>query len=102
MTAVVICYLIYAPKLFQLAKTRHYVTPSDFVQDRLAESVQLARAQKALALELRSALTGMHWAQAEGDADNRRDVLRQVLARFAPGTTGRDLDDARAMLAATR
>ena len=75
---------------------------SDFVQDRLAESVQLARAQKALALELRSALTGMHWAQAEGDADNRRDVLRQVLARFAPGTTGRDLDDARAMLAATR
>ena len=34
MTAVVICYLIYAPKLFELAKTRHYVTPSDFVQDR--------------------------------------------------------------------
>lgn len=34
MTAVVICYLIYAPKLFVLAKSRNYVTPSDYVQDR--------------------------------------------------------------------
>ena len=34
MTAVVICYLIYAPKLFQLAKANRYVTPSDYVQDR--------------------------------------------------------------------
>ena len=34
MTAVVICYLIYAPKLYLLAKTKHYVTPSDYVQDR--------------------------------------------------------------------
>lgn len=34
MTAVVICYLIYAPKLFVLAKARGYVTPSDYIQDR--------------------------------------------------------------------
>lgn len=34
MTAVVICYLIYAPKLYVLAKDRGYVTPSDYVQDR--------------------------------------------------------------------
>lgn len=73
-----------------------------FVQERLSESVQLARAQKALALELRSALTGMRWAEADGERDQRREVLSRVLARFAPGTTGRDLDEARAMLAATR
>ena len=34
MTAVVICYLIYAPRLYELAKQRQYVTPSDYVQDR--------------------------------------------------------------------
>ena len=39
MTAVVICYLIYAPKLFVLAKTKGYVTPSDFIQDRYKHKV---------------------------------------------------------------
>ena len=72
------------------------------MHQRLSESVQLARAQRALALELRSALTGMRWAESEGNLGDRRDVLRRVLSRFAAGTTGRDLDEARAMLAATR
>lgn len=34
MTAVVVCYLIYAPRLYILAKSRGYVTPSDYVEDR--------------------------------------------------------------------
>jgi SSS family solute:Na+ symporter/sodium/pantothenate symporter len=34
MTAVVICYLIYAPRLYVLAKANGYVTPSDYVDDR--------------------------------------------------------------------
>jgi len=34
MTAVVICYLIYAPRLYVLAKAKGYVTPSDYVDDR--------------------------------------------------------------------
>ncbi|MDA0822599.1 MAG: sodium:solute symporter family protein [Proteobacteria bacterium] len=34
MTAVVVCYLIYAPQLYVRAKARGYVTPSDYVQDR--------------------------------------------------------------------
>ncbi|MEM7467374.1 MAG: sodium:solute symporter family protein [Pseudomonadota bacterium] len=38
MTAVVICYLIYAPKLYELAKQRKYVTPCDFVHDRFDHS----------------------------------------------------------------
>lgn len=34
MTAVIVCYLIYAPRLYALAKARGYVTPSDYVDDR--------------------------------------------------------------------
>lgn len=37
MTAVVVCYLIYAPRLYVLAKTRGYVTPSDYVHDRFGD-----------------------------------------------------------------
>jgi Na+/proline symporter len=36
MTAIVICYLIFAPRLHALAKTRGYVTPADFIHDRFA------------------------------------------------------------------
>jgi len=71
---------------------------AEFVRNRLAESVQVSRAQSALALELRSALTGMRWAQAGGDPDNRRAVLERVLGRFAPGVTSRDLVEARTLL----
>lgn len=37
MTAVVVCYLIYAPRLYVLAKARGYVTPSDYVHDRFGD-----------------------------------------------------------------
>ncbi|MEM7540921.1 MAG: sodium:solute symporter family protein [Pseudomonadota bacterium] len=34
MTTVVVGYLIFAPKLYQLSKARNYLTPTDFVTDR--------------------------------------------------------------------
>lgn len=37
MTAVVVCYLLYAPRLYTLAKARGYVTPSDYVHDRFGD-----------------------------------------------------------------
>jgi SSS family solute:Na+ symporter len=39
MTAIVVCYFIYAPRLFVLAKARNYVTPSDYVHDRFRNNV---------------------------------------------------------------
>lgn len=34
MTAVVVAYLLFAPRLHELARSRGYLTPADFVQDR--------------------------------------------------------------------
>ena len=34
MTAIVVCYLLFAPRLFQLAKRHTFITPPDFVQHR--------------------------------------------------------------------
>ncbi len=34
MTAIVVCYLMYAPALYQLARTRDYITPGDYLDDR--------------------------------------------------------------------
>jgi len=39
MTAVVVCYLLYAPRLYVLAKANGYVTPSDYVHDRFRSNV---------------------------------------------------------------
>lgn len=36
MTAVVVCYLIFAPRLHRLARERGYLTPADYIQDRYA------------------------------------------------------------------
>jgi solute:Na+ symporter, SSS family len=36
MTAVIVAYLLFAPKLHRLARQRDYLTPADFVQDRYA------------------------------------------------------------------
>ena len=74
---------------------------ADFVRNRLAESVQVSRAQNALALELRSAMTGIHWAAVGGNLDSRREVLARVLARFDSGTTSRDITEARALLSSS-
>jgi len=34
MTAVVICYLLFAPQLYRRSRARGYLTPADFIQDR--------------------------------------------------------------------
>lgn len=34
MTAIIICYQLYAPKLYQLAKQEKFITPTDFLQYR--------------------------------------------------------------------
>ena len=34
MTAIVVCYLLFAPRMFQLAKKHTFITPPDFVQHR--------------------------------------------------------------------
>ncbi len=34
MTAIVVCYLLYAPKLHRLARKHHFITPTDFLQHR--------------------------------------------------------------------
>ncbi len=39
MTAVVIAYLTFAPALHRLARTRGYLTPGDFIQDRYQSNV---------------------------------------------------------------
>ncbi len=39
MTAVIVCYLLYAPRLYAVAKERGYVTPSDYVEDRFGNKV---------------------------------------------------------------
>ncbi len=39
MTAVIVCYLIYAPRLYILAKRKGYVTPSDYVEDRFQKKI---------------------------------------------------------------
>ncbi len=36
MTAVVVAYLLFAPKLHRLSRERGYLTPADFIQDRYA------------------------------------------------------------------
>ncbi len=38
MTAIVVVYLTFAPKLYRLAKERHYITPTDFLADRFGHS----------------------------------------------------------------
>lgn len=34
MTAIVVCYLIYAPRLYALARKRGFITPTDYLHDR--------------------------------------------------------------------
>ena len=36
MTAIVVCYLLFAPRLQQLARERNYITPPDYIQDRFS------------------------------------------------------------------
>ncbi len=73
----------------------------DRVAKSLGEARDIAVSQNALALELRVALTGLSLAQRTGRSDEAGDTLEKVLQRFAPGTRGRDLDEARAALIET-
>lgn len=67
----------------------------------LGEARDIAVSQNAMALELRAALTGLRLAQRTGRVEEAGDTLERVLGRFATGTSGRDLDDARAALIET-
>ncbi|MEM7424435.1 MAG: hypothetical protein AAF334_11990, partial [Pseudomonadota bacterium] len=81
----------------------------DFMNNRLREACDLAKAQGALALELRTAMTGLRWSGQRGsgqagsgsggDETWGRENLRSVVNRFDASAKGRDLDDARQMLA---
>ncbi|GAB5376064.1 MAG: adenylate/guanylate cyclase domain-containing protein [Acuticoccus sp.] len=64
----------------------------------LREAREIAISQNALALELRTALTALAFARREGRVEAASADVERVLTRFAPGTTGRDLDEARAAL----
>lgn len=70
-----------------------------FVAARLAEAHAAAVAQGALMLELRARVSAIGWVQQQGGAGAAETTLAETLERFAPGTQGRDLDEARAILA---
>lgn len=70
----------------------------DRVAASLDEAREIAVAQKALALELRAALTGLSLAERTGRVDEARAAVEDLLARFPPGARGRDLAEARACL----
>lgn len=66
-----------------------------FIRERLIEAQELARAQGALALELRSAMSRIEFAQHNGcSMDVAVNNLRDVRERFAVAVTGRDLAEA--------
>ena len=39
MTAIIVCYLLYAPRLYQLARERSYITPVDYLNDRFSSNL---------------------------------------------------------------
>ncbi len=73
-----------------------------FVAARLAEAHEAAVAQGALMLELRARISAIRWVGRQGPPGAARLALAETLERFAPGTRGRDLDEARAILARTK
>ena len=34
MTSIVVCYLLFAPKLYRISKTQNFITPADYIQHR--------------------------------------------------------------------
>ena len=73
-----------------------------FVATRLAEAHAVAVAQGALMLELRARMSALGWVRRQGRSGAAKGALAETLERFAPGTRGRDLDDARSALAGGR
>jgi predicted ATPase len=62
-------------------------------------SLELARQQDALSLELRAALSLSQSVAGRGDRDGARELLATVYERFSEGFDTADLRTARAMLA---
>ena len=71
-----------------------------FVAQRLEEAERIASSQNALALMLRTRLTALAFARRIGRTAHASSALAEVLDRFAPAAGGRDIEDARAALAA--
>lgn len=78
------------------------VPDSVLIAGKLEEARGIAASQGALALELRAGLTGLAAARRSGATEPASAALAEILARFAPATTGRDIDEARAALALVR
>ena len=70
-----------------------------FIAARLAEAHSIAVAQGALMLELRARLSALGWVRRRGAPNAAEGTLAETLARFAPDARGRDLDEARTILA---
>ena len=71
-------------------------------QECFLQAIDAARAQGALALELRaSASMGRLWRDQDR-GEEARQVVATALARFPEGSRGADLDEARALLAEQR
>jgi predicted ATPase len=64
----------------------------------LAEALAVARAQSALALELRSTMALARLLSENGQRDQARDTLALVYGRFTEGFETADLTAARALL----
>ncbi len=75
------------------------VPETELIAAKLEEARRIAVSQGALALELRASLTGLACARRLGGAEAASAAVAEVLARFEPGATGRDIDEARAALA---
>ncbi len=52
MTAIVVCYLLYAPALYARARARRYITPSDYLRDRFGSPALSAVATLAMIVAL--------------------------------------------------
>jgi predicted ATPase len=64
----------------------------------LTEALTVARAQSALALELRSAMAVARLLSEDGQRDQARDTLALVYDRFTEGFDTADLKRARTLL----
>jgi len=52
MTAIIVCYLLLAPRLYARARSRGYVTPADFLQDRFGSRVLTVLASLVMVVAL--------------------------------------------------
>lgn len=90
-----------APELLRLqAESAFARGEAEEAASDLARSIELARAQGALAWELRSAITALRLSVHTGTAARGRQRLASVYGRFSEGFETRDLQIARSLLSA--